>query len=1383
MKSIEIARKEAPSELPKILVDAGGAVARVGKIQKDKTKAKSYLEKAISLIEEGLQKVTSTHKDADAIREGLYNNLGVIYSYFSDLADDIAEKRKYNQQSLEYKLKAFEFAKKTKEKNMIIRDLLNIGQSYHKMALLERSDLQKSKEFLQEAIHYLEDAIKEGENIGKDPLSERHLMNAGELLSLLLSKMLLLEKDYDKTLEYLSKKISQDRRNIKFAKERNINPMQIAMNCISAASSIRDLVKKLDDVMIIRKLQQESIELFVEASKILEEIQLDPVPLVNTYQRICQTSQELSRILPNKEEKYKILIFGKQFGEKAFELLKKLDKPILMISICDSYGLLVHDLGHALEHINIKKAKKFFNESITIFQKGLEIAKEIPQMTMAQAVLLDYIGGTYRDLANLADNIEIVKNYFQKSVDVKEKSLKLFEKTEDSFEIAVTAHSLTISLLQLASVESDPKKVIDLFTKARKYNQKAEELFTKSRKESMAIRCKLSRLTEIEPRLYLRQGLIEKDPLKRWDYIRKVRDILKEAIRQGKVSPFHRSLAQYILWEYPKVVQNGIEAGGIKVLWHSDHEEIEIINTSYNRALRFRLAILESYKKVSISKVQFEAEIVPIERGISTVNALIKIIFENEKEIHLKVLSRTGIQILKMKRFQLINPSPETIKIQISSIINNLISSEASTTIIGERNIFIFEKTSLNIQKNMAVFELNVHETIDCLYQITILPKFSGILCITNPNIEYWKYNLAACLFEGPLTYQDAPHIVETDFSPIIFMDEKGNLPTKFFNVEDKISGSLVEFNTQYPAMIRKILIFGEIFKEKSPYERMVLLDQLKEQITNIATLTDPFAGITIITSDPNYFDEMFPFIEREKQALAQYTGFLGLSQVAKLLQIIYLPREVALSRIGEVIADIRDLNLENLFICDDPSMAFLCVPYCRFIDSIILTSAECTTKIGGKIFQNAKRVYIAGKLSQKLDFKEKDIINLGNDIVSLSYELHNRLKARVKENWEHFINSNYRELYPELRKELFGDSIIITSKESTDLSYLILASSYAAAKLSSILLIDRDKSKLKVEADLFKQVDLLTYQSKGTRAPGRIKEKSNLMKRLTAFSQDLRKKYFDEQYIQLIDDAKFISIISDIPLPLELMQYGGETSFLSLEKAVGRLCSTNMEETSILIQFSVLQAMMKTSEVNKAMIIAPEYFGNYSLHYAKEESEREARLLRQKRNLGKENVVAIIGQKITRHQFFEQLSKSPWLFIHYVGHGDLVNRESCFLVQPSEYTDLLPIRAKDLPEHLKGQPVFIASACLSGRYKEGAEGLSGLVFEIIKRGAISFIGTLWEVDDLRSSQFVSELFIELLDGQFIGDALKKSRKVILDQKDPTYAAFILFGDPMVRIR
>ncbi len=1386
MKGVKLAREKSPSDLSGILIDASASVASLGRIQIEFEKGKYYLEQSIALAEEGIEKVDPKSKDLDGLKEGLFNNLGISYSFLGDIYQDHSKKMENYYFSLEKKFQSLEYAKRAGYTHMIIRDLSNIGQSYHKMAIVERANPEKYMEFIQKSIKFFEDALAYSERKELDSGSEEQLLTAGEALSSLYARMLTLITDHKESLDWLSKKVQQDRKNIQLARQFNVRPILIVNNCMSASDSLENVILKLDDVMAARKLREEQMAILNESIKILEELKIDDVKLAQCLRKVCGISQSLSRLQPNAQKKYEILLYGKDYGDKAYQLGDTLDNSYVMISVCDNYGLLVHDIGHAIEGSDVEKAREYFTESIKIFQKGLEVAKGAPESMASQAVLLDYIGGSYRDLANLSKEIETQKEYYIKSAEVKEESLLLFEAYKKApYDTAVTADSLAITLQQLGRIEENSEKAVEIFQKAIKYTKRAEELFIQLRINSKAFRCQVTTLAELKPNLILHQMKLEKDPKKRWDYLSEARKILMEGAEIGKISPMFRVLTEYLLWEYPKPLENGVEHSGYQVIWDAEQKDLKSINKSYDRTIQFTLNLQREEKLFPISDVKFELEF-DRDVGHLVITPLIRVIFQNNKEIHLLIPTYIKARSLERKPFRLINPSSETLMVQLVTKKSTLSSTEKHLAIVGERNIFMIAKKPEKITEKMAVIELP-QANIECLYQINILPRFSGIMSITNPDIKKWKYNLGACLIEGALMFEGGPHIVETDFSPIIFMDEKGNLPTKFFQVQSDmktVSGSLVDLNVRYPRIIRKIFIMGEIFKEKPPYERLELLNLLKDQITNIATVNDPFSGITILTSDTKYFDELYPLIERNKMALAQNTDFIRLTQVAKLLEIRYIPENEVLTEIGHTAANIRWLTFENIAICDSPILAFLAVPWCRFTDAFLFTSAECQTEKGKKILENAKNLYIIGDLENQIPvFPDKQVEHLAKDVVTLSYQLHERLTSEVKENWEHFLKTEFRDLFPQLRKEEFGESVIVTSKEANDLSYLILASNYAAAKLSSILLIDRDEKKLKIESDLFKQLDSLSYkgQYEETGRSANLQEK--LMSKLFAFSKDLRQKYFDEKYIKLLDQAKFISVITNIPLPFELMQYGEGESFLSLEKAVGRLCSTSIAETSILIQYSVLQSMMQSTDIKKATIISPKYFDRYTLYYGEKEVTRGSSLLGNQQNLGKDNVELLVNEKLTKQQFINQLQKNPWLFIHYIGHGDLVDQESAFMVQPSEYTDLVPIRAHDLPDYIAGQPLFIANACLSGRYQESADGLSGLVFEIIKRGAISFIGTLWEVDDYFASEFIAGLYLELLNGKFLGDAVQKSRRGILDKKDVTYGAYILFGDPMVRVR
>ncbi|MHA1265422.1 MAG: CHAT domain-containing protein [Candidatus Helarchaeota archaeon] len=1386
IKGVDLFREKMPDRLPEILLDAIGAVTALGRIQKSAEESEFYFKQALALADEGFKRVDLNNPNHRFLIEGLHNNKGVTLSYRGDLEPKGTERLKWYEKSLEEKLKALEMAKQLKIPFIIIRDLTNIGQSYLKMASIKREDSQRYRELIQKATAFFKEVLTFEREMKLDSKAIRELLTSGELLSKIYAQMLIFTKDHEERLKWLEEKLNQDRQNVQLAKRWGVRPLLIAENCIDAANSIYRIVDKLDNVMVIRELYQEQIELLQEAIKILEDLKIENDKLIECHRKICGIYQELSRIDPSRRKRYELLLEGKQFGEKALQLAKKLEKKYDLINICDNYGLLVHDIGHAIELKDKEKAKEFFTESIEIFQTGLDIAKELSDSTASQAVLLDYIGGSYRDLANLSDENTIKKEFLRKSAEVKEKSLELFEEYEKApYDTAVTAESLAITLNQLGRVEDDSRKARDIFNKAIQHKQRSIELFTLTRKHSKAFRSQLSILVELKPNVLLHSAKIETDSKKRWQLISEMRTSLQEGKELSKGSPVYQTLAEYLLWEFPKQVTNGVETAGFRISWDKKQNRIQILNLSYQRKVEFELTAIIDNVHIPVSEVKFEIELEQDKIQL-TPNALIRILFKKNYEFQILIPIRYGSKTLEQKLIIIRNPNPEPLKIKLTTPTGNITTTENKFTIIGERNILVIKKRPIESSKQSAIFELQ-QEEINGLYQINIIPRFSGILCITDPDSTKWKYNLGACLFEGPLMFDDAPHVVETDFSPIIFMEENGSLPTKFFNVKEDltdVSGSLVDLNERYPRIIRKIFIMGEIFRKKPPYERIEMLNLLKKVITNIATVNDPMAGITILTSDAQYYNEMYSLIEREKMMLAQNTDFIRLSQVAKLLDIIYIPENEILTELSHMAANIRWLTFNTIIVCDDPVLAFLSTPWCRLIDAFILTSSECRTERAKPILEMAKTIYVIGKIKEKLPkLKNKKIEQLANDPVTLTYQLHERLTKRVGESWDHFINSEYRDLFPTLQEEEFGQSIVITSKESNDLSYLILAANYAAAKLSSLLLIERDEPRLKIEADLFKQLDQLTYKRQYEESGSATNLKGKMLSKIFSFSKDLRTKYFDERYEKLLDHAKFISVITDIPIPLELMQYGGENSILAQEKAMGRLCSTTIEETSILIQFSVLHTMMQSSEVKKAAIIQPKYFDRYKLYYGSKEVQRAISILGSKNNLGEKNIELIVDRQLTKQQFIRHLQKYPWLFIHYIGHGDLIDQESAFMVQPSEYIDLIPVRAQDLPIYLKGQPVFIANACLSGRYQESAEGLSGLVFEIIKRGAISFIGTLWEVDDYFASEFIAGLYLELLNGNFLGTAVKKSRTTILDKNDPTYGAYILFGDPMVRVR
>lgn len=95
---------------------------------------------------------------------------------------------------------------------------------------------------------------------------------------------------------------------------------------------------------------------------------------------------------------------------------------------------------------------------------------------------------------------------------------------------------------------------------------------------------------------------------------------------------------------------------------------------------------------------------------------------------------------------------------------------------------------------------------------------------------------------------------------------------------------------------------------------------------------------------------------------------------------------------------------------------------------------------------------------------------------------------------------------------------------------------------------------------------------------------------------------------------------------------------------------------------------------------------------------------------------------------------------------------------------------------------LVVLSACQTGLGKEiGGEGLIGLTRALQYAGARSIVASLWNVDDLKTSELMKELYQQLQNGKSKDEALRAAQLALLHSRTgshPYYwAAFSLIGD------
>ena len=175
----------------------------------------------------------------------------------------------------------------------------------------------------------------------------------------------------------------------------------------------------------------------------------------------------------------------------------------------------------------------------------------------------------------------------------------------------------------------------------------------------------------------------------------------------------------------------------------------------------------------------------------------------------------------------------------------------------------------------------------------------------------------------------------------------------------------------------------------------------------------------------------------------------------------------------------------------------------------------------------------------------------------------------------------------------------------------------------------------------------------------------------------------------------------------------------------------------------------------------------------------------------GQIDVDVLEGADASGEKLNKILATDKYDVIHYSGHAYFDEQEpdqSGLLLHEQEIFDAQKIRRL-----LEGRPLVFLNACQSAmtaneRAQAQQQGYSlakpaeGLAAAFIYGGALGCIGSLWPIYDKPAADFAIEFYQHVLDGQMIGEAMRRTRCAI-KQKDPlTWAAFALYGDPTFRL-
>lgn len=168
--------------------------------------------------------------------------------------------------------------------------------------------------------------------------------------------------------------------------------------------------------------------------------------------------------------------------------------------------------------------------------------------------------------------------------------------------------------------------------------------------------------------------------------------------------------------------------------------------------------------------------------------------------------------------------------------------------------------------------------------------------------------------------------------------------------------------------------------------------------------------------------------------------------------------------------------------------------------------------------------------------------------------------------------------------------------------------------------------------------------------------------------------------------------------------------------------------------------------------------------------------------DLPKPSTVLLGGQ--ATETSFKQLLLNRYEVIHLALHGyadpEFSDRSALVFAPETPPTDdgMLQVREiRKLPLHAA---LVTLSACNTGIGEVGEDGVANIVNAFIEAGAQSVVSTLWEMEDLTTSQLMVSFYEHLSRKEPKAEALRQAQVELLRSGDPPYfwAGFELVGEP-----
>lgn len=169
-----------------------------------------------------------------------------------------------------------------------------------------------------------------------------------------------------------------------------------------------------------------------------------------------------------------------------------------------------------------------------------------------------------------------------------------------------------------------------------------------------------------------------------------------------------------------------------------------------------------------------------------------------------------------------------------------------------------------------------------------------------------------------------------------------------------------------------------------------------------------------------------------------------------------------------------------------------------------------------------------------------------------------------------------------------------------------------------------------------------------------------------------------------------------------------------------------------------------------------------------------------------------------TKREIVSKVTSGQFHIVHYSGHAffDPINRSASGLIAHNKEI----VSSEEFKGVSELPQIFFFNACESGRVRKTRDGQVKIKkiqkpkreFEIarnvsvaeglVSSGVSHFIGTYWPVGDDAAKIFSQVFYTTMMEGETIGESIRKARKALRDKKNFDWADYIHYGNPNFRL-